>query len=900
MLGLRMGWMAAGLVAAMGLAGCADLADVPTGTCGNGVIDSDEDCDPGSNTSTSTNPTLATCGAPGGTGACQYICPQGTCPAGFYCGVDGLCRQPVSPESWSPGNPVSETSAQQILVADFDGDGVQDAVAVTTSGIDLHFFETTRTSTDTASILVLGPRPAVGTLTHAASSAASGSSDTFYPPSITFDLSDGLGVFTGGSDRTLTPIPYASLSTPVGSYHAVPFGFDKTLMAGLTEFFVYDLLGIDIYNPPAPKTSFVTFTLGDTRATDGVVARFDTSEVCDQIAMAFNSKPQGYVSVWSPCITAMPPLVAEVMLPVGTVCQALYLFDVDFDGNPDLVIVGVDNKVYVAYSNGTGQFAATSSGSYASMTTTVGPPLLTAPGGSPLAIGDLNGDCALDFVDASNIYTSYWMTSKPPASCNKTTAPSQPDGYASYTSPPGNQLWTEAHIADMNADGLLDVVVGSLLSPDVTIYRGTGTPLFNPLAIPTSAGTKSITIGDYDGDLVPDLAFADNGPTDAVTMATHDTVYVSFGARSGPPTTPVAIGQIDNVAEIFPATEQAVYGDLIQNPFVAANNAVTKATDVYLFAGNADRQVDAPYILLQATTNPGIDVPLRSVVGTFSTPTTTSSGDLATDIALYAKPTLCKGMGCGASRLWLLPTLGGAAITLASDQPVPPSTLPSDFTSASDALIANIGPSADGGFDQVVVAAPVMGATTTKVGLITATVSSGLFKMSTPEGYIDNFDISALTTGGAQLLVANVDGAGRLDAVLVSSGGIAAALWDGTTFTQVPPLTIMQLVKACPYWSGDTVSVAAFSADATTGKQALVAVAAGGAARVDYGNGAFTPTCLPTIKGGSAVAVGDFDGDGIEDIMVSQAEGLVVFYKNTDSPGGRPNLSAQAVVESSK
>src|SRR5262249_46204750 len=84
------------LAVLLGTAGCADLPPISVGVCGNGVVEptSGEDCD-------GTGKDGATCGEPGTTHECRYMCQDkdAKCPASYSCGLDGLCRTQSS--TWS-------------------------------------------------------------------------------------------------------------------------------------------------------------------------------------------------------------------------------------------------------------------------------------------------------------------------------------------------------------------------------------------------------------------------------------------------------------------------------------------------------------------------------------------------------------------------------------------------------------------------------------------------------------------------------------------------------------------------------------------------------------------------------------------------------------------------------
>jgi hypothetical protein len=75
-----------------GLPSCADFTPLASHACGNAVIDAaDEDCD-----TYGTEPGTK-CGAANTTNPCRFVCggsAKATCPGGWGCGQDGICRQP--------------------------------------------------------------------------------------------------------------------------------------------------------------------------------------------------------------------------------------------------------------------------------------------------------------------------------------------------------------------------------------------------------------------------------------------------------------------------------------------------------------------------------------------------------------------------------------------------------------------------------------------------------------------------------------------------------------------------------------------------------------------------------------------------------------------------------------
>lgn len=190
---------------------CAPLETLVEGDCGNGVIDTfqegaitqGEDCDG-----------LAIdgfeCRAPGEAWECSFSCKaDGSCPTGYGCGTDGVCRKATGVFEQTPfANLASQ--AQELYAGDFDADGISDIVGIEPGRVRINFGSNTG-SVEQAFLPALG-RPTIGRLgaltapTDGDESGIDGTDDLM----VALDI--GLGALTSNGDRTFSPKTYASIN----------------------------------------------------------------------------------------------------------------------------------------------------------------------------------------------------------------------------------------------------------------------------------------------------------------------------------------------------------------------------------------------------------------------------------------------------------------------------------------------------------------------------------------------------------------------------------------------------------------------------------------------------------------------------------------------------------------
>lgn len=241
---------------------------------------------------------------------------------------------------------------------------------------------------------------------------------------------------------------------------------------------------------------------------------------------------------------------------VGDFPLAVALGDVNGDAALDIVATSSDDKfvsdgdVTVLAGDGSGNFAEVAGSPF-------------AVGGSPVsvALGDVNGDVALDIVTV-NRFSDNVTVLLSDVGGNFAEADGSP--FAVGDGPESVAL------GEITGDGALDIVAVNRISGDITMLAGDGSGNFSdvvgsPFAV--KDGLKSVALGDINGDGAQDIVSA-NDIADDVTVLVGDGVG-GFVEVAGSPfavgTNPqsVALGDIngDGTLDIATTSSNSFFAD---------------------------------------------------------------------------------------------------------------------------------------------------------------------------------------------------------------------------------------------------------------------------------------------------------------------------------------------------
>jgi VCBS repeat protein len=600
------------------LAGCTALPVIERDECGNGIVETGEDCD-----SFSPGPGLV-CRDPGSIGECRIDCraasdgSRSACPPGWGCTLDAICRPPSN--EFMPPVEIEVGGVHTITSGDFDGDGRVDLLArdrpdgLGQARLQTLYFDERGRLDDTRGF----PKRVLSPTLHDVS--GDGRTDLLFS-------TGRIGMILGRADRSLVPETFGSYRLPGTAARLLAVG-DRFVQEDAALIVLTSVGGVPGFYVPQGENSELK-SIGETpiplesMIADPAVGNVHDDPIaspCNELVFAGPGEDGFWVG--DACYTgddglpAWRDTIALTRIPIDppqAIDGAPQLVDMNGDGHLD-VLVGVGGVAYVAYGDGT-----TLAPAIQYMLVVANPdapdPL---PVAMPVAAGDFTNDGFVDFV-----FPNIMLLSR--------ATPNNP--LPTYRNDYGNSGagWTVARIADLNDNGRPDVVAAGNDDSNIDFFNGSGTDFLVRFTVPTDGPVKDMAVADFDGDQINDLAFVEL----ATTAGDRDTVKIAYGASAGPPLAPLAAARVENIEALSGYTELGV-GNLIVDSGEPVPSGGQDAV-LTLLETAGDRIPLAPYTL------------------------TSFSQDGSTDASI--------AFGLAGGHFGLGP--GGDVLALASDEPFP-------------------------------------------------------------------------------------------------------------------------------------------------------------------------------------------------------------------------------------
>ncbi len=830
---------------------CADLSPIATGVCGNFVVDADEDCDGHAESG-------GACAAPGSAHACRYVCAtKADCPVGhgYGCGRDGVCRRAPEPaaEELAPlGAPVAFPLLQQLAAADLDADGIAEIVV---------FEAEDAVGRRSARVLAPNPggEPAIIHLPVTMTAATIGELTGDTTDDIAFADVGGVLLLRGDPDLHGALAAYPSIVPPEGTLlRTVPLEVLPDQPGDETIAFVQRPQKPTVLIRPAgvlPLAALASIPGKESQiAGDVVRARFNEGLPCTAIAFALGGSDRALMYV--PCKPSPAGGVAwnigvpleEILLPAGEkIGEGVLAGDLDKDDHADLLIGAESGALLVAWGAGDGTFRSSKEEGTPGAAGPFSLPSAAGPSpGLPLAIADLDADGVIDYVVPTGVLVS---------------------------SPAGHQIafdnlgapWTVAIAGDLNANGLVDVAAASEVGLNIDFLNNAGGGAFNAFVLPTNGGVRLLAVGDFDGDLVDDLAVSEALGEGADEQSQLE---IAFGSVAGPPGTLVEMASLVRARKLYSAhlpPPNAAYGvagaDLVADLVVTSKAPETETDRTFELRGSGARVLTASLSLVSPMENAAR--PLALTTGTF--------GEPITDVVALGADIVT-----GSLHLFRVESVYEVKLheALASDalpgdlRPVLPGPLAALHYGA---LLAGGDLDGDGESEAVVIAHA--GDAQDGAAVVIADYSRTTSKFEPRPAMPLTLRLGA----GSKLALHDVDGDGLLDAVIASgsreSPGDLVVLWnDGAG----------GLAAASPSRfdpGGGVTGAACVPARSGEGCVLYLATKTHTYRAVPAGDHVLQVAEVPDLPGGVDITAGDFDGDGVIDLAIGHPNACAIYRR---------------------
>jgi hypothetical protein len=841
-----------------GSLGCSNLPTIESGECGNRVLEGKEDCDHFPHYSGSK------CLPPGDNG-CHYSCAVGQdgqgprCPPHMGCDRDGICRNPSG--EFDPPQELSADVSTWLSSADFDGDLRPELVSTEPEDqlgrgrFRLHYFDHDANITESRTFPRFTTRPIVRDV------RGDGFADLIF--------SNGrIGVIPGRRDRAWVPEAFSSYVVEASRVRVVGVREGNVVAGGIPVVALATIEGASGLFVPNIASLMLEPRVRLDKTVDDLAGGLLTADVvtgpgspCAEVVLAFRDEARLFVfDVCEPFVNAglddvnwrAEPRLQLVPLSVP-VHEGPLSGDVDGDGHLD-VVFGSGGQAYVVYGDGAGLVgdAEVLQPRLIGSPPQPGAPPMEEPGEPtsepeapfpmPIALGDFSGDGVADFVLPQQLLVS------------RRVADGSGVGYQGGGSTSA-EAWTMAEIADLNGNGFPDVVAASAGANGYMFFNGTGSPYLVEARVATARPLLFLNTGDFDGDLLGDLALIESG---AMSQA-KDTLSIAYGARDALPGTPVRVTEVEGAEQLGDCENGGMDALFVSTARYARGLEGTFT----LFDGSPDRLPIATYSLVTFLHDGGIqdNVAASLTAGQFSRPGVIDVVALGVD---YRRPQAPWSQ-------WLLPDIGGLVnpperLDMVELTEVVPLTAQGPQASLSVASAsADLDESTADGLEEVLWLIPTQGAGCALL----------IYGIDARAGRAVDRQVLELPTAcpEPELAVADLNDDGAKD-VLLLLGNIAAdhasrleVLWNDRrgTFSLSDRTTLIN----------EAEPMRAFTVLPERPEVLIVTDGALDLYRLQPETRRFgDPEPLAALRGGRAVTVTDPNGDNQHDIVAADGDGL--------------------------